>query len=290
MVDQKTAGRVKITPFWANTLTPQNQKLDSCIKGMSQIAYVPTPEMAGRFPLQQIIGLPLPGMKTALARSDAFYYLYDRFPELKAEYKDVRLLWMFSGPPNQLGTTKPVRALSDTKGLKLWTAGRIEAQTLQKVGLTPVELAMPDVYTSLQTGVIEGVYINHDQFLIRKFGEVVKYNTWLDATCSANFAVIMNKDAWNSLPPDVQKVFDELSGIWGSELLAKAWDASEADSVQATKQQYNVEHIYLSADELAKWAEAVRPVATDYVKGLDDKGFPGTKMFDALRDFASKVK
>jgi TRAP-type C4-dicarboxylate transport system substrate-binding protein len=290
MISQKTAGRVKITPFWANTLTPQNQKWDSCIKGMSQIAWVPTPELAGRFPLQQVTALALPGMKTGQSRSEAFYYLYDRFPELKAEYKDVHLLWVFSGPPNQLNTVKPVRQLSDAAGIKAWTAGRVEGQTLQKLGMTPVELAIPDVYTSLQTGVINGVYINADQLIIRKFAEIVKYTTLQDAACSANFAYIMNKDAWNSLPPDVQKVFDDLSGLWGSKFMSKAWDDAEAVAAQATKEKYNVEQITLAPDESAKWTEAVKPVALDYIKSLDDKGFPGTKMFNAITEFTSKSK
>jgi TRAP-type transport system periplasmic protein len=290
MISQKTGGKVKITPFWGNTLTPQNQKWDSCLKGMSQIAYVPTPELAGRFPLQGVVALPVRGLNSGVARVRSFYDLYGKFPELKNEYKDVHLLWMFSSPLNGVGTKAPVKGLNDTKGMKIWTAGRVEAQAMQKVGFTPAEISMPEVYTSLQTGVIDGVNINHDQFLIRKFGEILKNFTWLDAATSANFAVVMNKEAWNGLPPDVQKVFDELSGLWGGEFLSKAWDESEAASKTLTTKQYGVEHIYLSSEEAAKWEEAVRPVALEYIKGLDDKGLPGTKMWDAVREFITKSK
>ena len=47
-------------------------------------------------------------------------------------------------------------------------------------------------------------------------------------------------------------------------------------------------YIELPPGELAKWNEKVSPVKSQYAKGLDAKGLPGTKVLEALQGYVKK--
>src|SRR3989339_635553 len=64
-VDKRTNGRVKVTMFPANTLAPGPQILDAVTKGIADIGYASISYTQGRFPLTEVVGLPL-GYKSGL--------------------------------------------------------------------------------------------------------------------------------------------------------------------------------------------------------------------------------
>ena len=97
------------------------------------------------------------------------------------------------------------------KGLKLRGTGRL-GDIVKALGGTPIPIATPDLYDSLKRGVIEGALLPFETLKGFKTGEVQKYVTasWKVGSAYA-FYVVMNKDKWNSLPPDVQKVITDFS-------------------------------------------------------------------------------
>jgi TRAP-type C4-dicarboxylate transport system substrate-binding protein len=119
--------------------------------------------------------------------------------------------------------------------------------------------------------------------------EVIKYTTECYSvgytTC---FYVIMNLDKWNSLPKDVQKVFDKVSKDWVSKH-GEAWDSSDEKGRQFTLDQGN-EIIPLSKEESARWAEAVRPVIDAYAESLEEKDLPGNEYVEFLQKRIKKYR
>ena len=122
-----------------------------------------------------------------------------------------------------------------------------------------------------------------------KFGEVVKFTT--ESYGSANstgFYVVMNKDKWNALPPDVQKIVEKINEEW-MEKTGRLWDEIDKAGRDFTLKLGN-QIIPLSKEENEKFAKAVRPILDDYVKSMKEKGLPGEEALKFCLDRLTKLQ
>jgi TRAP-type C4-dicarboxylate transport system substrate-binding protein len=114
-----------------------------------------------------------------------------------------------------------------------------------------------------------------------KFWEVTKYHTEL-SLYSPTFAIGMNKKKFASLPPDVQKVINDNSGLNFSIASGRAWDKEDAASKAVCVK--NGAQIYkLEGRELERWKKTVQPVVDNWVKEKTAKGLPAKQILsDAM--------
>jgi TRAP-type C4-dicarboxylate transport system substrate-binding protein len=96
----------------------------------------------------------------------------------------------------------------------------------------------------------------------------------------------MNLKKWDSLPQDVQKVFEEVSLEWIMKT-GSAWDASDEEGRKYTLSLGN-KLVRLDVKEAARWAKAIEPVIDNYVKDLDKKKLPGQKYVETIRELMTK--
>jgi len=121
-----------------------------------------------------------------------------------------------------------------------------------------------------------------------KQAEVIKYTVLCDKIgYTAGFFVAMNLKKWNSLPKDVQKVFEDVSEEWIAER-GKAWDSSDEEGRQFTISRGN-ELIPLTEEENLRWAEAVIPVIGEYEDAATKKGLPGKTYVNSIRNLVKKL-
>ncbi len=86
--------------------------------------------------------------------------------------------------------------------------GGIEAGKIQALGASVVSLNVNDVYQALEKGVVDGSSTNWELMTSRKFSDYLKYTTvGIELSGEQRFYMIINLKKWNSLPPDIQKVF-----------------------------------------------------------------------------------
>lgn len=211
--------------------------------------------------------------------------LYNKFPEVRAEYPGVRVLWLDTSPTCRIETVKkPINTLEDLKGLKIRVTGVTAVETAKALGYTPVTMPMGDVYLALERGVLDGTAIPVEVLVSRKWAEVLKHVVGNTDLGHDAFAVVINIDTWKKLPLDVQKVINELSGQWASDFTGKEWDKFEVEAEKITKAKYGVKYTYLSKEELARWNKLLKPVKDKYAESLEAKGLPGRKVLEeALR-------
>jgi TRAP-type C4-dicarboxylate transport system substrate-binding protein len=152
------------------------------------------------------------------------------------------------------------------------------------LGGTPVAMPMTDVYDALSRGVAEGLMCAYEATEGFRFGDQLKYSTENYATSySAVFAIVMNKDKWNSLPPDIQKIIDTMSKEY-IEKYAAMWDDIEISGKAYLVKRGNKINT-LSKEEEAKWVEKAQPIFDDYVKKMKEKGLPGDEALKFARDY-----
>ena len=126
-----------------------------------------------------------------------------------------------------------------------------------------------------------------------KFYEVTKYRTDIAQGLSvAQFVVSMNWDTWNSLPPDVQKIFEELTGPNMSKSCGETVDGvnmgllgfiKEYDQKVGNPEIYN-----LPEDEFQRWKEAVVPVYDMWMADMEAKGLPGRAILEDVQHLVEK--
>lgn len=104
---------------------------------------------------------------------------------------------------------KEINSLDDLRGVKMRIPG-IAGEVFQRAGGTAVNIAGGELYTSMQTGVIDatewiGPY-NDRSFGFNEVGQYYYYPGWHEAGSNLEFDV--NIDAWNRLPEDLQAIVE----------------------------------------------------------------------------------
>jgi TRAP-type C4-dicarboxylate transport system substrate-binding protein len=164
------------------------------------------------------------------------------------------------------------------KGLKFRAHGT-SALVVRALGGTPVPKPMPETYQMLQKGVVDGSVYPLESNKGWKLGEVTDYCTAnFSSAYTTSFFVVMNKDKWNALPADIQKIIEGINEEWAVKH-GEAWDSSDMIGMRYFLEQGN-EVIGLDAKESERWKKAVAPIIDDYMKELDKKGFNGKELVD----------
>ncbi len=289
MIEQRTKGGVKITPYFSNALAPMTEIFNSTVSGVADISEGIAYATPGRFPLSESVMLPELGLKTSLSCSKALWHLYKTFPEVRNEYAGVKMLWLHVTPGTKIITRKkPVRTLEDLKGLKIRVSGTTAVKIGKALGFTPVSMPMGDLYLALEKGVIDGVVLPTEILISRRLVEVTKYVTDIDLGHDS-FFVIMNQNTWNKLPEEIKKIFDELSGDWAVDFTGNAWDRFDKDAEKQVKAK-GIEFISLSPEEVSRWRKLLAPIKDEYAEELEAKKLPGKKILMELLKFAEKEK
>jgi TRAP-type transport system periplasmic protein len=288
MIEDRTKGAVKINPYFNMTLAPAAEMFDATVSGLADLSESYTFGNPGKFAMTESLMLPETGFKTSISCSRAVWHLYKTFPEVKGEYKGVKLLWLHTTPAAKLMLKKKaVRSLDDLKGLKIAVSGP-GVKVAKALGFSPVTMPTADIYVAQDKGVIDG-HIRPTELLVsRRHFEVTKYAVDVDMGHDI-FFIAMNPNAWNKLPPDVQKVFDELSGDWAVDFTGKEWDKFDKDAENEVKAK-GIEFITLSPQESAKWRKLLVPIHEEYAAELESKKLPGKKVFEELKKISGKVQ
>ena len=279
-VEKRTNGRVKVSYYPGATLTPANQTYDSVMKGIADIGVADFSYTRGRFPLTEVIYLPL-GYKSAYVATKMLNEYYKKFKP--REMDDVKILYLHAHGPGIFHTKKPVNKLEDVKGMKVRSTG-FTAKIVQAFGGAPVGMPMTESYDALSKGVADGIVCPVEAMKGWKLGEVVKFHTQNYATAYVSgFFVAMNKQKWESLPSDIKTIIEKINTEW-MEKQGQIWDEIDKEGWEFVKQRGN-QVIVLPAAEEARWTEKVRPLFDDYLKMTKEKGLPGAEALKFCQDY-----
>ncbi len=268
-INKKSGGKVEISYYPGGTLLSAPKMAAGVVTGIADIGLAHFAYSRGRFPVMEAIELPL-GFPSAWVGAGVANEFYDKFRP--KELDQFHPLAFCASTPNVIGTlTKPVRTLEDLKGLKIRGTGRI-GDIVKALGATPMPIEMVDLYEALRRGVLDGNLGSAEQLEGFKIGELLKYVTasWKTGGCFG-FYVMMSKHKWDGLPPDMQKLFTDVSNEykdkWGI-----AFNSIDFGGIEYLKKNGG-QVINLSDTEAAKWVKAVQPVIADYKKDLVAKGY-----------------
>jgi TRAP-type C4-dicarboxylate transport system substrate-binding protein len=280
MVEEKSGGRLKITIYPGSTLGKATDHYDLIKDGIADMGFTTPGYTPGRFPLITVTELPLL-FKTSRGGSLAVMSIFDK--HFKTEFKDVKVLWFWVHPPGHFHLArKPVKVLEDLAGLKIRAATPMLTTMVKTLGAIPVSIPAPDTYTALERGTVDGTIFPWEAISSFKIAEVLKHHV-ASGLYVAPLFTFMNLKKYESLPPDLRKVIDDLSGAWGAEFNGKVWDQNELVGIEAIKKAGGT--IYtLPAEERQRWAAKLKPVEEEWLKSMEAKGLPGRQLLQDLRE------
>ena len=281
-VREKTGGRIDIATFPMGQLGSERSMASQVQSGSLQIASITTAVLQNFVSEVAILDMPFlfPDRKTAYAVLDDPAVQEKIFSYLPKK-GFIGIGWTENEIRDFSNTKRPVRKPEDIKGLKVRVMNSpVYLDTFDQLGASSVGLPFPEVYSALQTGVIDAQENPLLTAVLMKFTEVTKFVTNTQHALT-ECIVIVNPDYWNSLSPADQQIFRDAARIGietnrkvNAELKAKM--PKSGLSLEEFCKANGIEVIDLTPAEREAFRKAMMPVWDKY------RGQMGNEIFDFI--------
>ncbi|GAB6273503.1 MAG: TRAP transporter substrate-binding protein [Peptococcaceae bacterium] len=260
LVEERSKGKVKIEHYPAGQLYVDKDLVDVLPQGgveMANINYGMWTGLVPEFGILDFVGL---------YNNPEHSYRVQDDPEvnkiigkkLAEKGNAVILAWPGMEARGPL-FVKPVKKLEDLKGLKMRAHSEYCTYWLKALGASPVLISSAEVYQALQRKTIDGVISGGTSYIDRKFIEVAKYPIGNVFTLYGPFALVINKNAWDKLPKDIQEIMLQAGKEVTAYCRAEAHKAEEA-AWNKMESMPDVRVTYLSEEELKRWHDLAVPL------------------------------
>jgi TRAP-type C4-dicarboxylate transport system substrate-binding protein len=281
-VEKRTDGAVKITPFFGGTLANPTQVYEGVLKGSFDIGTSALAYNTGRFPLTEVLDLPL-GYRDARQGLMLHNAFLKKFKPYLKEFDEVKLFFLYCPGAGLIHTKKVVSGLEDIKGMRIRASG-LNAKSVEALGAVPVTITIPETYDALQRGIVDGLLMHTEVLQTFRLGELSKctIKDFGMANGPAQF-VAMNKKKWESLPKSVQQTIEQLNEEY-LEKVAKVHLDLDAEVYEYLKKLGNTV-VTVSKEDQAKTAAKMKPVFDEYVQRVKAKGLPADEALKFCLDY-----
>lgn len=241
-VEEQTQGRIQVKIFPNGQLGSENENMEQLMAGVIAMTKVSAPGLATYNESYHTFGLPY-----IFDSTEDFYHKMDsgQMKDFFLSSKDdgfVTLTYYTSGARSFYTKNKAIRKPEDLKGLKIRVQDmKSQTDMMNALGGIPVAMSYGDVYTSLQTGIIDGTENNETALTTGKHGEVCKvFST--DQHAMIPDVMVMSAKVWETISPQDQQII--LDAAYASTESHKiAWDAAIQEAVEEASGQMNVEFV-----------------------------------------------
>ncbi len=169
-------------------------------------------------------------------------------------------------------TKEPVKNIDDLENMKMRGPNAVYVDMFESLGAAATTMDWSEIYSALQTGVIEGMESAPSSINSMKFHDNAK-NLTLSGHIIACVYYFFNADWYNSLPADLQAIVDEAA----EEAAAYQTEIDTADHAKALEIMKEEGVTVHEVEDLEKWIEACEPMLNEYrAKGEDWNSFIDT--------------
>lgn len=284
-IEKRTGGKLAIKTFPGGTLLNAKNMFDGVESGLADIGCFAMSYQPGRFPVSEAADLPLGFASSKVASLTLFDLIAKHNPK---EFEKVKIVTMFTCPPVNFMTSKPVKTVADLKGMQLRAAGTA-VDAVKPLGVTPVAMPQSDVPDAIQKGVVTGVVSSLEVLKDMNYAAYCNYSTKNANLNVVTFAVVMNKKKWESLSDEAKKAIDELGrehARWTGEYV----DGHVAEALAWAKEKSKHESVELSAADQQQILAALEPMIEAYVKKVTAAGLNGQQILADVKAIKEKVE
>jgi TRAP-type C4-dicarboxylate transport system substrate-binding protein len=287
-VEKASKGQIKIQLFGAMQLGGKAPDLYDQVKnGVVDIAWMLPGYKAGLFPVTSAFELPF--MAGAAPVISPALDDYIRAHGMK-EWSAIHLIVAHSAGSSLLHLKdKRVTKMEDFNGLKIRTPSRESTGALKALGAVPVPV--PGVATMAEimiNGVVNGVITPWGIARAIKVIDAATFHAEMNMH-GPTLAMMMNKNSYAKLSPELKKVIDDHSGAKVAQWLGTRWQHDDAPGKKRA-QELKHEIVEISDAEIARWRKVSQPVFDDWIKEMNGKGYDGAKLVAEAERLIAKYK
>jgi len=289
-VESRSNGKIEVELFIGTQLCANGTECIQALEDGSVDIYISTSGgVANIFPYVQVLDLPyiLRDDRVAEEVLSGDFTREMRKAILADSDEKVRLMTIGNtgGWRNFANTKRTVQNPSDMEGLKIRTVvADLPQKLVEALGASPTPIPWPELFTSFQTGVVEGSKNGITDIMGMKFPEAgLKYVT-LDGHAYMSALWYMNNDVFTSMPEDLRRVV-----VDGFSALQQATFASpKRKSIQAYEDfKATGGDLYVPTPEQKEaFKTAAAPVFDWFSENVKD----GKKWYDLLVSEAGKAE
>lgn len=267
IVEEKSDGRLKVTIYPDSQMGADQEINEQVLAGTLDMNAPFFSTVTSFAPQFELFDLPY----LFETEDQAFEALSGEVGEKLSEYleaKNLKSLGYWSGGFKQLTNSKrPVKNVKDLNGLKIRVSqSPLLVKQFRAINAGGISVPFVDLYSSLQTGTVDGQENPFANIASRKFYEVQDYMTISDHGFMG-YAFFINNDKFNSLPEDLQDIIVDAS----KEVMAKQWEVSkekDAEYLEEIKES-GIEIDEFGPEEKKEFREATQPAYDEFLKQAD---------------------
>jgi TRAP-type mannitol/chloroaromatic compound transport system substrate-binding protein len=251
MVERMSNGRLIVRVYGGNELVPPFEVFDAVSRGTAEMGHAGSYYWKGKSPAAPFFTAVPFGMTAQ--ETNAWLYHGGGMALWRELYEPFNLIPLAGG---NSGTQmagwfrREINSVADLQGLKMRIPG-MGGEVLSRLGVTAVSMPGSEIYTSMQTGVIdatEWVAPYNDMALgLHEVAKFCYYPGWHEPGATLEFTV--NRDAWNSLPEDLQAIVETAARAVNTEMLDE-YTAGNAAALKQLVEQHGVQMRPLPPDVL----------------------------------------
>lgn len=289
-ISEESGGRVTFTYQAGGSLFGAAETIDAVKVGSADICWATTGTYGGVFPVSEFLNLVGNGVDSGRKGSAVMNVMYEEIPEVAAEFEDWHVLALHGTSNAPISTVgKKIETPADFKGVRVRVAGTIPTLYAQQLGLDAVALPTSEVYDNLSKNALDGMLNDWHNIDCFRLYEPIDYCMNVSLNMTSSF-LLMNHDAWDSLPEDLQAIFDKYFASGFAADMAGYWWDSCRYWVGDKMIENNVE-IYEPSQEVYDFMfsnEVLEATHQGYIDFLNSKGYDGQALYDQCMEIVSR--
>ena len=255
------------------------QLVDQVKNGVADIVWTAPGYSTGRFPIIEAFELPFL-VADASSGSRAVWKFYQQYAQAEFAAYKVLAFHVDGGQAAHTGS-REVKALADWKGLKLRASTRLGAKTLTALGATPVGMPPSQLTESISKGVVDGALGAWELVVPLKLDEVTKFHSQPPAgqpfPSATVLMVLMNKQKYDGLAPDLKALIDKYSGAVMSQKLGEVFDEENRNAHKKVLAG-GAKVTDFSTAEMDAMRKLTQPVEDEWVEQVAARNVDGKKL------------
>lgn len=269
LLESETDGRLALDIYYGGQLGSKTVCLQGLQTGVIDM-YMITPSVLCDYGAEDLKIFSLPYIFSDLEHARAFTKSSEGVKLLDyiqtSGTRMVGLGYFQDLPRHYFFKDTKVTKVSDLAGLKIRSqSSSIDLETMKAFGASPVTVAFSELYSALQTGVVDGAEQPFTGFYSNQFQEVAEYMV-LDGHQISPSIGLISEISWNKLSDDdrdiIKKCFSEASTYWDGLI-----DEAEVELDKAIR---DAGVTVLEAENPEEWRAKVQPVYDMYGEQFKD--------------------
>jgi TRAP-type C4-dicarboxylate transport system substrate-binding protein len=287
-VKKASNGKLNVKVFHGGALGGPKDTVDMVLNGTADSGWGLPSFFPGRFPMTEVMSLPMMGIKSSTQGSAAMWELYSTTDYLKKEYENFKVILVHTNCDSPVSTKKvEIKTVDQFKGMKIRGNAGPATEFIKQLGASPIAIVIGELYSSLEKGVLDAVIT--DWHAIKAFKLAEQINFYLDEHMGVSpYFLLMNKAKYASLPADMQKVIDSVSGEGALDVAGPSWDKVQNEIIAKVKADKKKKIYTLSAAEHAKLQAIADATKATWVKGKTEAGYPAQAVADKAAELVAK--